>query len=75
LKIGEKALVHLDAIPTSHCRTVESIDPMGTPGDFSPKLRKFSATFSIKGQDSRLMPDLPLRWMWTRKASTAQQAG
>jgi len=59
LKIGEKALVHLDAYTDFALPgQLESIDPMGTPGDFSPKLRKFSATFSIKGQDSRLMPDL-----------------
>jgi hypothetical protein len=37
---------------------LESIDPIGTPGDFSQKLRSFSATFSINGQDPRLMPDL-----------------
>jgi hypothetical protein len=37
---------------------LESIDPMGMPGDFSPKLRHFSATFSIQGHDPRLMPDL-----------------
>jgi multidrug resistance efflux pump len=59
LKIGEKALVHLDAysdlVFPAH---LESIDPMGTPGDFSPKLRNFSATFSIEGHDPRLMPDL-----------------
>jgi multidrug efflux pump subunit AcrA (membrane-fusion protein) len=59
LKIGEKAMVHLDAyndlVLPGH---LESIDPMGTAGDFSPKLRKFSATFSIDGHDSRLMPDL-----------------
>ncbi len=59
LKIGEKAHVHLDAysdlvLPGQ----LESIDPMGTPGDFSSRLRKFSATFSIAGQDPRLMPDL-----------------
>jgi multidrug resistance efflux pump len=59
LKIGEKAMVHLDAytdfvLPGQ----LESIDPMGTSGDFSTKLRKFSATFSVKGQDARLMPDL-----------------
>jgi HlyD family secretion protein len=35
-----------------------SIDPMGRPGDFSPKLRTFTATFSIDGHDPRLMPDL-----------------
>lgn len=59
LKIGEMAQVHLDAysdlvLPGS----LESIDPMGTNGAFSPKLRQFSATFSIEGHDPRLMPDL-----------------
>ena len=59
LKIGEKAQVHLDAygdlvLPGQ----LESVDPMGTPGDFSGRLRKFSATFSIRGHDPRLMPDL-----------------
>jgi multidrug resistance efflux pump len=59
LKIGERARVHLDAysdlvLPGE----LESIDPMGTPGDFSSRLRKFSATFSIAGHDPRLMPDL-----------------
>jgi HlyD family secretion protein len=59
LKIGERAQVHLDAyndlvLPG----LLESIDPMGIPGDFSPKLRQFSVTFSIEGHDPRLMPDL-----------------
>jgi multidrug efflux pump subunit AcrA (membrane-fusion protein) len=59
LKIGQKALVRLDAytdflLPAR----LESIDPMGTSGDFSSKLRSFSATFSIEGHDPRLMPDL-----------------
>jgi HlyD family secretion protein len=59
LKIGEKALVHLDAYSDLvFSGELESIDPMGTPGSFSPKLRNFSATFSINGHDPRLMPDL-----------------
>jgi len=59
LKIGEKALVQLDAYTgLVFPGKLESIDPMGMPGDFSPKLRHFSATFSISGHDSRLMPDL-----------------
>jgi len=59
LKIGEKALVHLDAYSDMvFSGRLESVDPMGTPGDFSPKLRHFSATFSIQGHDPRLMPDL-----------------
>jgi HlyD family secretion protein len=59
LRIGQKALVHLDAYTDLvFPGQLESIDPMGTPGDFSAKVRHFSATFSINGQDARLMPDL-----------------
>ena len=59
LKIGEKALVRLEAYADMvFPAQLESVDPMGTPGDFSPKLRNFSATFSIQGHDPRLMPDL-----------------
>jgi hypothetical protein len=59
LSIGQKALVHLDAYSDLVFEAqLESIDPMGQKGDFSPKLRSFSATFSIKGNDPRLMPDL-----------------
>jgi HlyD family secretion protein len=59
MQIGQKAHVHLDAyndlvLPGQ----LQSIDPMGIAGDFSHKLRSFSATFSINGQDPRLMPDL-----------------
>jgi hypothetical protein len=31
---------------------------MGRTGDFSNKVRTFSAVFSIAGHDPRLMPDL-----------------
>jgi HlyD family secretion protein len=59
LRLGQKAQVHLDAYSDLVFEAqLESIDPMGTPGDFSPKLRNFSATFSIQGHDLRLMPDL-----------------
>jgi HlyD family secretion protein len=59
LKIGEKAQVRLDAYSDLVFEgTLESIDPMGTPGTFSQKLRNFNATFSISGHDARLMPDL-----------------
>jgi HlyD family secretion protein len=59
LRLGQKAQVHLDAYSDLVFEgQLESIDPMGTPGDFSPKLRNFSATFSIQGHDPRLMPDL-----------------
>jgi HlyD family secretion protein len=59
LKIGEKAQVHLDAYNDLVLSgSLESIDPIGVPGDFSPKLRHFSATFAVKDHDPRLMPDL-----------------
>ena len=59
LRVGEKALVHLDAYSDlAFHGQLDSIDPMGHGGDFSPKLRNFSATFSIQGNDPRLMPDL-----------------
>lgn len=59
LRVGQMGSVHLDAysdlvLPAK----LESIDPMGQRGDFSPKLRQFAATFSIHGNDHRLMPDL-----------------
>lgn len=59
LNVGQKASVHLDAYPDLVLPgRLESIDPMGKHGDFSSKLRIFSATFSIDGGDPRLMPDL-----------------
>ena len=59
LKVGQKAIVHLDAYPDlSFQGELQSIDPMGKNGDFSAKLRNFAASFSIKGNDPRLMPDL-----------------
>jgi HlyD family secretion protein len=59
LKLGQKAQVHLDAYSDLVFEgQLESVDPMGKTGDFSPKLRSFSATFAIKGHDPRLMPDL-----------------
>jgi HlyD family secretion protein len=59
LKVGQKAAVHLDAYPDLVLQgKLESVDPMGKRGDFSSKLRIFSATFSVNGSDSRLMPDL-----------------
>jgi len=59
LNVGEGARVHLDAYPDlEFAGKLESVDPMGKRGDFSSKLRTFSATFSIQGNDARLMPDL-----------------
>ncbi|WP_348261592.1 HlyD family efflux transporter periplasmic adaptor subunit [Telmatobacter sp. DSM 110680] len=59
LTLGQSAQVHLDAYPDITLQgQLESIDPMGKPGDFSARMRNFSATFSVKGSDPRLMPDL-----------------
>jgi HlyD family secretion protein len=59
LRVGQRARVHLDAYPDLGFQgALQSIDPMGKRGDFSAKLRNFSATFSIDGNDPRLMPDL-----------------
>lgn len=59
LTIGQKAKVHLDAYPDLTFQgELQSVDPMGKNGDFSSKLRNFAASFSIKGNDPRLMPDL-----------------
>jgi hypothetical protein len=59
LEVGQAAQVHLDAYPDLvFPGKLESIDPMGESGDFSSKLRAFTATFSIQGTDPRLMPDL-----------------
>ena len=59
LRVGEAARIHLDAYPDLVFRgKLESIDPMGRSGDFSQKVRTFSATFSVEGSDPRLMPDL-----------------
>lgn len=59
LRAGQPARIHLDAYPDLVLDgKLESIDPMGKPGDFSSKVRDFSATFSVQGTDPRLMPDL-----------------
>ncbi|HEV2619166.1 MAG TPA: HlyD family efflux transporter periplasmic adaptor subunit, partial [Acidobacteriaceae bacterium] len=59
LKIGQSAVVHLDAYPgLTFPGRLENIGPMGRSGDFSNKVRTFSAVFSIDGHDPRLMPDL-----------------
>jgi membrane fusion protein (multidrug efflux system) len=56
---GEKARVHLDAYPDLVCPAqLEVIDPMGRTGDFSQKVRTFSAVWSIMCTDPRLLPGL-----------------
>jgi multidrug resistance efflux pump len=59
LQAGQAVQVHLDAYPDLvFPGRLESIDPMGQGGDYSSKLRSFTATFLIQGTDPKLMPDL-----------------
>lgn len=59
LRVGQAARIRLDAYPEMEMKgKLETLDPMGQKGDFSSKLRRFSALFSIEGSDPRLMPDL-----------------
>jgi len=59
LQIGQSAKVRLDAYPELVLPgRLEQIAPVGRGGNFSDKVRTFSATFSIQGSDARLMPDL-----------------
>jgi HlyD family secretion protein len=56
---GQKAKLHLDAYPDLVCPAeLEVIDPMGRAGDFSAKVRTFSATWSVLCTDPRLLPGL-----------------
>jgi HlyD family secretion protein len=75
LRVGQRARIHLDAYPDLVFEgKLESIDPMGRPGDFSSKIRSFSATFSIQGTDPRLMPDLSAAVDIDRADNTASAA-
>ena len=56
---GQKARLHLDAYPDLVCPAqLRVIDPMGRPGDFSQRVRTFSAIWSIMCTDPRLLPGL-----------------
>jgi len=71
LSVGQTVVVRLDAYPDLAFRgRLDAIDPMGQKGDFSAQLRNFSATFSIQGNDPRLMPDLSAAVDLTGETST-----
>jgi len=56
---GQKARIHLDAYPDLVCPAqLEVIDPMGKSGDFSAKVRTFSAIWAVMCVDPRLLPGL-----------------
>ncbi|HKW57041.1 MAG TPA: efflux RND transporter periplasmic adaptor subunit [Candidatus Acidoferrum sp.] len=59
IRPGQHAQVHLDAYPglTLPASLVE-LAPLGHNGQFSQKVRTFTARFSIQGTDARLLPDL-----------------
>jgi multidrug efflux pump subunit AcrA (membrane-fusion protein) len=56
---GQKAQIHLDAYPDLVCPAqLEVVDPMGKSGDFSEKVRTFSAIWAVMCTDPRLLPGL-----------------
>ncbi len=59
LRIGQRVKVRLDAYPELVFEgSLEEISPIARNGNFSGKLRAFTAIFSIEGSDPKLMPDL-----------------
>lgn len=59
LRVGHQAAVTLDAYPGhKYQATLDQLAPVGVAGTFSPKVRTFTATFTIDGSDATLMPDL-----------------
>jgi HlyD family secretion protein len=59
LRIGQTARVTLDAYPgRSYPARLTQISPVGVIGQFSQKVRTFTALFAISGSDPQLAPDL-----------------
>ncbi len=59
LHLGQPARVRLDAYPKLiFPATLTQLSPVGARGQFSSTVRTFRAIFSIRGQNSKLMPDL-----------------
>jgi HlyD family secretion protein len=59
IEAGEDVQVHLDAYPEMvFPGKVEHLAAIGATGSFSGKVRTFVVTFSVTGNDSKLMPDL-----------------
>jgi HlyD family secretion protein len=59
LRIGQTARVTLDAYPgRSYPARLAQMSPVGVTGQFSPKVRTFTALFAITGSDPQLAPDL-----------------
>jgi HlyD family secretion protein len=74
LHLGQQSVVRLDAYgDLSFKGRLESVDPMGETGDFSNKVRTFTAVISIEGSDPRLMPDLSAAVDVERSAASGGQ--
>lgn len=59
LQVGQHARVYLDAYPgLAFDGQLEELTPLAHMGQFSDKVRTFSALFSIAGSNAKLMPDL-----------------
>jgi multidrug resistance efflux pump len=57
--IGDRAAVRPDAYPDIVMpATLEQVSPLGQEGNFSDKIRLFTATFAVQGSDPKLLPDL-----------------
>jgi HlyD family secretion protein len=59
IRPGDPATVHLDAFPDLALPAkLTKLAPVSESGDFSEKIRTFSATYRVEGSDPRLTPDL-----------------
>ena len=59
LKVGMAARVTLDAYPgRSHAARLTQISPIAAPGQYSAKIRTFTAIFALEAQDAEIAPDL-----------------
>ena len=59
IHVGDHAQICPDAYPGMSLPAVlDEISPLGQEGNFSDKIRIFSARFSVQGNDPRLLPDL-----------------
>jgi HlyD family secretion protein len=59
LRVGQNASMQLDAYPGQrYPARLDQLAPIGVAGTFSPKVRTFTATFTVGATDATLMPDL-----------------
>jgi multidrug resistance efflux pump len=59
LRVGQRVEVHLDAYPDLVLSgSIDHVAAIGNPSSLSQAVRNFNATFSIQGNDARLLPDL-----------------